>query len=95
LLGFERCRIFKRYFVAPLPVAALWKPATGAAGAVAHAAKGGAAGADRYYAWNLSLSKMFLSSPLVTSLSGWKINNSSHFLFAKGYHNKQIFLQLC
>jgi hypothetical protein len=25
-------RIFKRYFVAPLPVAARWKPATGAAG---------------------------------------------------------------
>ena len=33
-------RIFKRYFVAPLPVAALWKPATGAAGAAARAAGG-------------------------------------------------------
>ena len=31
-------RIFKRYFVALLPVAALWKPATGAAGAAARAA---------------------------------------------------------
>ena len=30
--------IFKRYFVAPLPVTALWKPATGAAGAAARAA---------------------------------------------------------
>jgi hypothetical protein len=34
----ETYRIFKRYFVAPLPVAALWKPATGAAGAAARAA---------------------------------------------------------
>jgi hypothetical protein len=31
-------RIFKRYFGALLPVAALWKPATGAAGAAARAA---------------------------------------------------------
>jgi hypothetical protein len=37
-------RIFKRYFVAPLPVAALWKPAIGAAGAAARAAGGGVAG---------------------------------------------------
>src|SRR5688572_20111802 len=40
-------RIFKRYFVAPLPVAALWKPATGAAGAAARAAGGSGAGAPR------------------------------------------------
>jgi hypothetical protein len=38
-------RIFTRYFVAPLPVAARWKPATGAAGAAARAAGGGGAGA--------------------------------------------------
>jgi hypothetical protein len=44
-------RIFKRYFVTPLPVAALWKPATGAAGAAARAAGGGAArgGAEGTY----------------------------------------------
>ncbi len=35
--------IFKRYFSAPLPVAALWKPAAGAAGAAARVARGGAA----------------------------------------------------
>jgi hypothetical protein len=37
--GWETSRpTLQRYFVAPLPVAARWKPATGAAGAAARAA---------------------------------------------------------
>jgi hypothetical protein len=36
--------MFKRYLVALLPVATLWQPATGAAGAAARAAGGGAEG---------------------------------------------------